>query len=59
MEPRPVCISAVLTILPGTSVMRQDGLTSLTESFAAEIRKRFFSEIDALRNRLEAHDNGK
>lgn len=27
--------------------------------FAAEIRKRFFSEIDALRNRLEAHDSGK
>lgn len=27
--------------------------------FAAEIRKRFFAEIDSLRNRLEAHDNGK
>lgn len=27
--------------------------------FAAEIRKRFFAEIDALRSRLEAHDNGK
>lgn len=28
--------------------------------FAAEIRKRFFNEIDSLRNRLEAHDsNGK
>lgn len=27
--------------------------------FAAEVRKRFFSEIDALRNRLEAHDSGK
>ena len=24
--------------------------------FAAEVRKRFFHEIDALRNRLEAHD---
>ncbi len=27
--------------------------------FAAEVRKRFFHEIDALRSRLEAHDSGK
>lgn len=27
--------------------------------FAAEIRKRFFAEIDSLRSRLEAHDRGE